>query len=79
MVYTYEGAIMKSHILYNEYSLFQFAFFGVINTMSKSNLGEGRTYLIYTSTAWSVIQGNQGKNMEAGTEAEALKECCLIT
>jgi hypothetical protein len=41
--------------------------------MTKSNLGRGFIWLTY---AWAQsIKGNQGRNLEAGTEAEATEKC----
>jgi hypothetical protein len=41
--------------------------------MTKSNLG-----LISAYNVECIMKGNQGRNLEAGTNAEAIKEYCLL-
>lgn len=44
-------------------------------TLTKSNLGgEG---FISSSSLYSVTKQSRGRNLAAGTEAEAMGECCL--
>ena len=45
--------------------------------MSKST-GEERADVAYTSTSQFIIKGSQGKNLEAGADAEDMEECYLL-
>jgi hypothetical protein len=58
------------------------AFYCVINTIIKSYLGREGFISSYTSMSQFTIKevraGAQGRNPEAGTEAEAMEECCLL-
>ena len=43
---------------------------------------KGLIYLTYASMSLSIIEGSQDKNshrkLEAGADAEAMEECCLL-
>lgn len=45
--------------------------------------GEERLYLAYTFTIQPIAEGSQennsGRNLEAGSEAKALEECCFLS
>ena len=45
----------------------------VINTMTRSSVGEERGYLTYISKSWSVTEGSQART-EAGTRRQKLKQ-----
>jgi hypothetical protein len=51
---------------------------------SQKQLGEDRVYLAYTFTSLLIIKGSQdrnsdlGRNLKAGTDAEAMEGCCLL-
>lgn len=49
----------------------------VINTMTQSNLG--RKGLLVKSRLHSITEGSQGRNLDAGTEAETIEGHCLLT
>ena len=40
--------------------------------------GEERVYLAYASTSLFIIEGSQDRNLEAGADAEAMEEYCLL-
>ena len=42
-----------------------------------TKLGEERVYLAYRSSG-EAKAGSQGRNLEAGTRADTMKECCLL-
>jgi hypothetical protein len=41
--------------------------------MTKKQAGEEMVYLAYTSSQYSIIEGSQDRNLEAGAEAEAME------
>ena len=47
--------------------------------MTKSNLWREGFILCYTFRLQSIVEGSQGRNLETGTEAETMEECCLLT
>jgi hypothetical protein len=51
-----------------------FASYRCDKTLTKSNL-EGKSYFFLQL---AVLKGNQGRNLEAGMEAEAMEQCCLL-
>ena len=55
---------------------FFFVFF--LKIMNKSNLEKELVYLANSSRSLSIIGGSQGRNLEVGTKAEAMEECCLL-
>jgi hypothetical protein len=48
----------------------------VINAMTNLER-KGLIWLIWHGMQ-SIIQGNHGKNLEAGADAEPMEECCLL-
>jgi hypothetical protein len=48
----------------------------VIKHYDQKQLGEERVYFILSLQ--STVEGSQGRNLEAGTEAEAMEECCFL-
>ena len=44
----------------------------------QSKFGEERVYLAYTSISLFIIEESQDRNLEAGTDAEAMEGCCLL-
>jgi hypothetical protein len=54
------------------------------NTVTKRQVGEERVYSAYTCTLLFITKGSfgqelkQGRNLEAGADAEAMEECCLL-
>ena len=52
--------------------------------MTKKQVGEERVYSVYPTILLFIIEGNQDRNstnsriLEAGADAEAMKECCLL-
>lgn len=60
----------------NRYLLFLFAFYGYDKHMAKSNPGRKGLFSPYRLS--SIIKGSQCGNLEAGTEAEAMEECCFL-
>jgi hypothetical protein len=44
----------------------------------KDNRRQKRVYSAYTSRSQSTPERSQGRNLEAGTEAEAMEELCLL-
>lgn len=70
-------------ILQRKASLGVCSSFSAIRTKPNEG-GEERVYLTYISLSRSAIEGSQGrnsgKNIAAGTEAEATKQhCCILT
>ena len=51
-------------------------FVAVIDTMTESNLG--RKGFITAHSCGSITKGSQGRNLEAGTETEAMEEHCSL-
>lgn len=54
----------------------------VIKHSGQKKLGEERLYLAYMCTIQSIVEGSQennsGRNVEAGSEAEATEECFFL-
>lgn len=52
----------------------------VINTMIKGNLGrKGFIHLTVYSLTWRKVRtGSRDRKLESGTDAETMKECCLL-
>jgi hypothetical protein len=51
----------------------------VIKTMTRTNLGKGRlTFPLHSPSSSKARAGVQGRNLEAGAEAEAMEEHCLL-
>jgi hypothetical protein len=50
----------------------------VQNIMTEKQVGEERVYSAYTSTLNSGQELPQGRNLEAGADAEAMEGCCLL-
>jgi hypothetical protein len=54
----------------------------VIKHSGQKKLGKERLYLAYTFSVQSIAEGSQennsGRNLEAGSEAEAMEECCFL-
>jgi hypothetical protein len=46
--------------------------------MTKKQVGEKRVYLAYDSISLFFIKGSQGRNLEAGADAEAMERYCLL-
>jgi hypothetical protein len=52
--------------------------------MTKKQVGEERVYSVYTSTLLFITKRKsrqeltQGRNLEAGADAEAMEGCCLL-
>jgi hypothetical protein len=42
-------------------------------------LGKGRVYSSYSFISQFIIRGNKLGNLKAGTNPEAMEECCLLT
>jgi hypothetical protein len=56
----------------------------VMKHHEKKQVGEERVYSAYISTSEFIIEGSpgsnskQGRNLEAGANAEAMEGCCLL-
>lgn len=54
-----------------------------INTTTKSSLErEGLfqlTFLHYSTSQKEITAASEGRNLETGTETEAVEKCCLLT
>jgi uncharacterized protein YgbK (DUF1537 family) len=50
----------------------------VMKDCGQKQLVRERVCFAYTSTSQFTMKGNWGKSQEAGADAEAMKECCLL-
>ena len=52
----------------------------VVNTMTKSSLGGAGLFLstVYSPSSGEIRSGTQGRNLEAGTQAESVEELCSL-
>ena len=44
----------------------------------RKRLGWDKVYFAYISRLQSIIERSQGRNLEAGTDVEAMEKCCLL-
>jgi hypothetical protein len=72
----------KDFMYFYVYECLSQGFYSCTNIMTKKQVGEERIYLAYTSTRLFITKGKlkltQGRNLEAGAVAEAMKGCCLL-
>ena len=51
---------------------------GTTHHTQKQLVEEGPHSIAYNSTLQPITEGSQGRNPEAGADAEAMEECCLL-